>query len=87
MKIDCTDSINEKLDKLIGLTADFWNEWNSIPEHEKHPSDNNEMCIDIHHIQNRLLAFKYQNTRGIKYNKPRPVEIQCDRDYSTTKTN
>lgn len=47
----------ERIERILGLTADLWNEWLLIPEHLKHPSDNGQMCTDIHHIQNRLFAF------------------------------
>jgi hypothetical protein len=51
-------STSDKIENLLELTADLWNEWLKIPEHEKHPSDNSEMCTDIHHIQNRLMALQ-----------------------------
>jgi hypothetical protein len=39
---------------LIEMTADLWNRFLALPN--SHPADAEEMALDIHRIQNRIMA-------------------------------
>jgi len=54
------DEAEKKIEKIIEMTADLWNAWMDLPDIIKHQSDNKEMAVDIHHIQNRIMAINYK---------------------------
>ena len=49
---------NEQIEKVIKLTSELWSE--ILKLEIIHSSDNLETQRDIHNIQNRIMARKYQ---------------------------
>ncbi len=39
---------------LIDMTVDLWNAFLALPDH--HPADADEMALDVHRVQNRIMA-------------------------------
>lgn len=51
-------SDKQKIDKAMKLSVELWNTFVSIEQ--KHSMDEQEMCRDVHDIQNRLFAIAHK---------------------------
>lgn len=56
-------TIEEKLNKCMELTVEFWNTFLTI---NSHPMDNQETCRDINDIQNRMYSIAHRHDIKLK---------------------